>query len=185
MFVDLTAAYDTAWHHSLTCKLLQLLPDRYKVCMIMEMVSNRSFTLSTGNSKRSRLQRLKNGVPQRSVLVPLLFNIYISDLPTPVSRKCAYADDLAIMHADGDWQSVEGVLTTDMATVGEYLQTWKLNLSTTKMVSTAFHRNHKEAKHELKVKYNNETLPFCSEPKYLGETLDRSLSYHQHLESLC
>ena len=54
-------------------------------------------------------------------MVPLQFNIYISDLPTTVNRKYAYADDLAIMHADGDWQAVERVLTKDMATVGEYV----------------------------------------------------------------
>jgi len=148
------------------------------VRMIMEMVGNRSFTLpSTGNGKRSRLRHLKNGVPQGSVLAPLLFNI---DLQTTVSRKYAYADDLAIMHADGEWQAVAGVLTK--ATVGEYLQTWKLKLSTTKTVSTAFHLNNKEAKPELKVKYNNKTFPFCSEPKYLGVTLDRSLTYRRHLE---
>jgi len=41
--------------------------------------------------------------------------------------------------------------------------------------------SNKEAKRELKVKYNNETLPFCSEPKYLGVTLDRSLTYRWHL----
>jgi len=58
-----------------------------------------------------------------SVLAPLLFNIYTSDLPTTVSRKYAYADDLAIMHADGDWQEVEGVLSNNMATTDEYLQT--------------------------------------------------------------
>ena len=83
----------------LTCKLLQLLPDRHMVHMIMEMVGNCSFTLTIGNGKRSRLRRLKNGVPQGSVLAPLL-NIYLSDLPTTVSKKYAYADDLAIMHAD-------------------------------------------------------------------------------------
>jgi len=121
VFVNLTAAYDTVWHRSLTCKLLRLLPDRHMVHMIMEMVCNRSFTLTTGNGKRSRLRRPKNGVPQGSVLAPLLFNTYIYDLPTTVSRKCAYVDDLAIMHADGDWQEVERVLTKDMATVGEYL----------------------------------------------------------------
>jgi len=53
-------------------------------------------------------------------------------LPTTVSRKYAYADELAIIHADGDWQAMEGVLSKDMATVSEYLQTWKLKLSTTK-----------------------------------------------------
>ena len=70
VFVDLTAAYNTVWHRGLTCKLLQLLSDRHMIHMIMEMVSNRSFTLTAGNSKRSRLWRLKNGVPQGSVLAP-------------------------------------------------------------------------------------------------------------------
>jgi len=88
------------------------------------------------------------------------------------------------MHADGDWQAVEGVLSKDMATLGEYLQTWKLKLSTTKSVSAAFHLNNKEAKRELKVNLNNEILPFCSKPKYLGVTLDSSVTYRRHLESL-
>jgi len=96
---------------------------------------------------------------------PLLFNIYISDLPTTVSRKCAYADDLVIMHADGDCQAVEEVLSKNMATVGEYLQTWKLKLSTTKTVSAVFHLNNNEAKRELKVNFNNEVLPLCPERK--------------------
>jgi len=72
-----------------------------------------------------------------------------SDLPTTVSIKYGYADDPAIMHANGDRQAVKGVLTKDMATVGEYLQTWKLKLSTTKTVSAAFQLNNKEAKREL------------------------------------
>jgi len=75
------------------------------------------------------------------------------------------------------------VLTKDLTAVGENVQTWKLKVSTTKTVSAALHLNNKEAKRELKVKYNNETLPFCSEPKYLGVTLDSSLTYRQHLES--
>ena len=70
-----------------------------------------------------------------------------------------------------------------METLGEYLQTWKLKLSTTKTVSAVFHLNNKEAKRELKVNFNNETLPFCSEPKYLGVMLDRLLTYRRHLES--
>ena len=87
MFVDLTAAYDTKCHRGLTCKLLRLLPERHMVHMIMEVVSNHSFTLTTGNGQRSRLRRLKNGIPQGSVLAPLLFNIYTSDLPATISRK--------------------------------------------------------------------------------------------------
>jgi len=153
------------------------------VHMIMEMVGNRSFILTTGNGQRSRLPRLKNGIPQGSVLAPLLFNIYTSDLPITISRKYAYAANLAIMHTDGDWLAVEAVLSKDIATPGEYLiHTWKLKLSVTKTVSAAFRLNNKEAKRELKANFNNETLPFCSEPKYLGVMLDRSLTYRRHLE---
>jgi len=79
--------------------------------MIMEMVSNRSFTLTTGYGQRSRLRCLKNGIPQGSVLAPLLFNNYTSDLPATISRKYAYPDDLAIMHADRDCLAVERALS--------------------------------------------------------------------------
>jgi len=75
-----------------------------------------------------------------------------------------------------------GQMSLRMATVGENLQTWKLKLSTTKTVSAVFHLNNKDAKRELRVNFNNEILPFCSEPKYLGVTLDRSLTYRRHLE---
>jgi len=51
-------------------------------------------------------------------------------------------------------------------------------------VSAVFYLNNKEAKRELNVNHNNEILPFCTEPKYLGVLLDRSLTHHRRLESL-
>jgi len=89
------------------------------------------------------------------------------------------------MHADGDWQAVEVVLNKDVATVGEWLQIWKLKLRTTKTVSAVVLLDNKEAKRELNINHNDETLRFCSDPKYLGVTLDRPLTYRPHLESLC
>ena len=96
VFVDLTASYNTIWHHSLTCKLLSLLPDSRMMSLIMELVCNRSFTLTTGTGNQRNLRRLKIGVLQRSILASLLFNIYTYDLPVPVCTK--FADDLAILH---------------------------------------------------------------------------------------
>ena len=87
----------------------------------------------------------------------------VTTRPTTVSRRYAYADDLAIMHANGDWQVVEGLLSKDIVTVDENPNTWKLKLSTTKTVSAVFRLN-KEAKPELKVNHNNKNLPFWSEP---------------------
>ena len=77
MFVDLTPAHDTVWHRGLTCKLLRLLPDKHMVRMILKLVRNRAFILTTGGSQSSRLRRLKNGLPQGSMLAPFLFNKYM------------------------------------------------------------------------------------------------------------
>ena len=184
VFVNLTAAYDTVWHRGLTYKLLRLLPDKHMVKMIMELVRNRSFTLTTGDSKQSRLRRLKNGVRQGSVLGPLLFNIYTYDLPSMISRKLAYADDLLLLHSSGNWKDFEGTLSQDMSTLSAYLQTWRLKLSHTKTVTAAFHLNNREAKRELKVYNNGRFLPFCPTPTYLGVKLDRSLMFRHHLVAL-
>ena len=87
VFIDLTGAYDSVWHRALTCKLVRLLPDRLMVKMIKELVRHRSFTLTTGDSKQSRLRRLN----------------YTYDLPSITSRKFAYGDDLALLHSSGNF----------------------------------------------------------------------------------
>ena len=91
------------------------------VRMIMKLVQNQSCTLITGDSKQSRLRRLKNGVSQGLVLAPLLFNIYTYDLPSMISRKFAYADDLALLHSSGNWKDLEETLSQDMSTFLAYL----------------------------------------------------------------
>ena len=106
--------------------------------MIMELVRNQSFTLTTDDSKQSRLRRLKNGVPQGSVLAPFLFNIYTYDLLFMIFRNFAYADDLALLHSSGNWKDLEETLSQDMSTLSAYLQTWRLKLSHTKTVTEPF-----------------------------------------------
>ena len=184
VFIDLTAAYDTVWHRGLTCKLLRLFPVNHMVRIIMELVRNRSFTLIIGNRKQSRLRRLKNGVPQGSVLAPLLFNIYTYHLPSMISRKFAYADDLALLRSSGNLKDLEGTLSQDTSTLSAYLQTWRLKLSHTQTVTAAFHLNNREAKRKLKIYNNGRLLPFCPTPTYLGVKMDRSLTFRHHLEAL-
>ena len=100
------------------------------VRMVMELVRNRSFTLTTGDSKQSGLRRLRNGLPQGSILALLLFNIYTYDLPPMTSQKYAYADDLALLYAYRDWKAVEDTLSQDMTTLSDF-QSWTLKLSNT------------------------------------------------------
>ena len=94
-----------------------------------------------------------------------------------ISRKFAYADDLALLHSSGNWKDLEGTLSQDISTLSLYLQTWRLKLSHMKTVTAAFHLNNREAKRELKVYNNDRLLPFCPTPTYLGVKLDRSLTF--------
>ena len=184
VLLDLTAAYDTVWHRGLHLKLLRTIPDRHMVNFIMEMLSNRSFILQTSDGQRSRLRRLRNGVPQGSVLSPMLFNIYIFDLPVTTSRRYGYADDLAIMLHRPTWKAVEEGLNQDMDVLAAYLRSWRLQLSKGKTVSAAFHLCNREARRELEISVDNEPLEFQQAPKYLGVRLDRTLSYKQHLDEV-
>ena len=135
------------------------------------------------------MQNFKNIFKKSSVIITnflalILFNIYTYNLPSMISRKFAYADDLALLHSSENWKDLEGTLSQNMSTLLAYLQTWRLKLSHTKMVMEAFHLNNQEAKCELKVYNSDRLLLFCPTPTYLGVKLDRSLMFHHHLVAL-
>ena len=184
ILVDLTAAYDTVWHQGLTLKLLRIIPDRHMVKFICNILANRRFVLKTSDGQTSRPRQLRNGVPQGSVLSPLLFNIYISDIPLTTSRQYGYADDLALLHSDRAWSNVENTLTADMSLIAKYLRTWRLKLSMAKTTATAFHLNTKEASRQLNITLDGTPLPYNATPTYLGVKLDRQLTYKEHLKSI-
>ena len=73
---------------------MKFLPNKHILRINMKLVRNRRFTLISGDSKPSRLRRLKNDLPQGSVLAPLLFDINIYGLLFISSKKYAFADDL-------------------------------------------------------------------------------------------
>lgn len=74
-------------------KLQLMIPYRKMTFIIQNMLSNRRITLFLNNTS-SKEQLMKNGLPQGSVLAPLLFNIYTNDIPATKARKYVYADDM-------------------------------------------------------------------------------------------
>ena len=96
-FIDLTAAYDTINHRRLLAKLVMLTDDVPLTKFIRTMLSNRRFKVEL-NGKQSRWRNQRNGLPQSSVLSPLLFNVYTNDQPLPVATNSfIYADDLCLL----------------------------------------------------------------------------------------
>ena len=185
MFVDLIAAYDTVWHRGLICKLLRLISDRHIAKFIMKLLRNHSFIVTTGTDPKSRLKRLRNSVPQGSVLAPLLFNACAYDLHTTTSKKFAYACRRSSNYALR--KGLEGVRGSSIPRHGNSVdvsQKWKLKLSGIKTVSAAFHLNNREATRELNVTVEDQNIPPYAEPTHLGVKMDSTLTFQRHLESL-
>ena len=131
VFVDLSAAYDTVWHRGLALKMLQLIPNKHMVQFIRELITNRSFKLYVGKDS-SKTYTIKNGVPQGSVLAPMLFNIYMYDIPKTASTKYMYADDIALMESGLNYAEIQQTLTNDLTNLDMYLQRWRLRLNVEK-----------------------------------------------------
>ena len=78
VFVYLTAAYDTINHRALLLKLAKTIKNTTIVSVIKSLLTNQRFFVEM-NGKHSRWRIQKNGLPQGSVLAPILFNIYTND----------------------------------------------------------------------------------------------------------
>ena len=96
VFVDLSAAYDTVNHRRLLGKVLEMTGDIHLTDLIRTMLESRRLFVVL-NGKKGRWRRQRNGLPQASVLAPMLFNIYTNDQPIHAdTRSFIDADDLCI-----------------------------------------------------------------------------------------
>ncbi len=179
VFLDLTAAYDTVWHTGLLYKLSKSMPYWF-IRLVELLLSNRRFRVHMGSDTSSwRLQR--NGLPQGSVLAPVLFNLYTNDLPVTNARKFTYADDICLASQGQFFSELECSLSSDLTRMSHYCRQWRLKPSTAKTVSSVFHLHNASATRDLSVSLDGQRLRHDRHPTYLGVTLDRTLSYREHL----
>ena len=136
------------------------------------------------NNERSRWRLHKNGRQQGSVLSPTLFNIYTNDQPVHNgTRSFIYADDLCITTQFPTLSQVESTIEEALGELTEYYGNNSLHANPDKMQVTSFHLQNREAKRSLKVSWNGVDIENTTHPKYLAVTLDRTLSYKQHIQN--
>ena len=184
VLIDLSAAYDTVNHWRFLHKILELTKDTHLTELIESMLEIRYFYVELGSMK-SRWCRQKNGLPQCSVLAPLLFNIYTNDQPgREGARRFIYADDLALADQDRKFSIVEGRLSNALDKLKPYYKENHLRANLSKTQVCAFHLRNREAYCKLNVSWAVTLLENCNHPVYLGVTLDHCLSFKTDVEKM-
>lgn len=182
-FIDLSAAYDTVWRHGLLYKLIDVIPSYKLIVLLNNMLANRIIQVFLGSNK-SRPRRLNDGLPQGSVLAPLLFILYISDLPETKSNKFIYADDISLASQHESFDLIEEDLNKDLLSLWCYFKKWRLRPNETKSEVNVYHLSNHLADKTLVVTVEGTHIKNNPFPKYLGVVLDRSLTYKNHIESI-
>ena len=129
---------------------------------------------------------MKHGVPQGSILGPLLFHIYINDLNTCISYSKAYhfADDTNLLHINSCNKRLRRNIHYDLKRLTNWLDANKISLNTTKTELIYFRKKRAVTHTNNKIKLNGKRLIPTDHIKYLGVYLDETLSGFAHYDIL-
>lgn len=182
VFCDISKAFDRCWHDGILFKLRSLgiggdlitwfknyLTDRYQRVVIR------------GQSSEAGV--IKAGVPQGSVLGPLLFLVYINDLPSGIrSNIKLFADDATIYLEFKDANQAAEVLNEDLSYIQAWADQWlvKFSPTKTKSMTISFKRDNTVPPLTL----NNVVLDNVEHHKHLGITISKNLSWSLHVRNI-
>ena len=184
--IHFSKAFDSVWHsalfHKLTSAGLHPCFARWTQSFLSDGRASAIY-----QNHNSRCFRVCRGVPQESVFGPVLFSLFINDLPAslPSSVSCSlYADDLAI------WSSSPSVSTAVEATQGalfrlkRWSEYWCLPINPSKCEASFFSVDPHQANLHPNLLLLGSRLRFNPTPTFLGVTFNRTLSFSKHMSSL-
>ena len=180
IFCDLSKAFDTLNHDILLLKLEHYGIKGKALNWFESYLRNRQQYTEWGNSKSSLLV-LETGVPQGSILGPLLFLIYINDLPSSTKLKSVmYADDTNLLVRGKTLEIVFRELNHKLENINDYFKAnqLKLNPDKTKMVYFSKTLTHSDRTDDVTM--DGVKLQYEEDAPFLGIQIDSRLSWDKH-----
>lgn len=188
--LDVEKAFDNVWHQGLLYKLEQQRFPLYIIRMIQSYLSRRTSSVYLGGISSEPYDN-KAGVPQGSVLGPLLYNCYTSDVPSLGNNTelSLYADDTAILHQQKYLACLHGGLQRALGKYVSYLNDWKIvvNCAKTQAIVLPYKKNMwlSTIRRRVKsIKLQGHAITWDQHVRYLGVVIDRKLSFKHHIDYL-
>ena len=184
VFVDLQKAFDTVDHKILLKKLCHYGIRGIPLDLFTSYLSGR-YQFVTANGASSNLAEILYGVPQGSVLGPLLFLIYINDLNRTIYNSVThhFADDTNLVCFGRSLKSLSNKINPDLRNLTRWLQANKISLHTGKTEYILFN-SHKPLDHDFVVKLGGKRIAPSCHIKYLGMLIDRNLNFGPQINAV-
>ncbi|GFX91422.1 probable RNA-directed DNA polymerase from transposon X-element [Trichonephila clavipes] len=178
VFLDIQKAFDRVWINGLTFKLISYNLPPPLIHLIHSYLTNRSFKIRI-NETLSKEHSVSAGCPQDSLLGPLLFNLYINDIPDySLTKINLYADDTAIHATYKKLSTISFAINKHLLHLQNFYDKWKISINVEK--STAIIFTKKDSLTPPIIMYNKQ-IPWSQEAKYLGIIFDTHLTWKQHI----
>lgn len=178
--LDIEKAFDTVWHTGLYVKLHRYKVPVYLINLIKSYLHNRIFRVKLENNY-SDYHNLHAGIPQGSLLGPVLFILYINDIPLPSDMKLAlYADDTAIMTRSMRATTLARRLQEALEKINKYFIKWKIKINAAKTEAIIFSKKLVK-NNNTNIHFQGKEIEWQNSVKYLGVHLDRKLIWATHI----
>ena len=185
IFVDFQKAFDTVDHNILLQKLEHYGIRGLANNWFKSYLSNRKQYVSV-NGYHSKTDVMKFGVPQGSVLGPLLFLIYINDLRNAIHNSIVhhFADDTNLLYVNKSLKVIQNKINKDLKSLVTWLRANKISLNASKTEMLIFRDPRKKINFDLKIKIDGKKITPSRSVKYLGIFIDCHLNWHTHRAQL-
>ncbi len=185
VFLDLTKAFDKVWHDGLLYKLQKIGVGGKIFDLLKSYLSNRK-QLVTLPGCQSNVKQLHAGVPQGSVLGPLLFLIYINDIIREVEcGSFLFADDTSLFQeiVKGNIIDTTAKINNNLSKISKWAKDWLVQINPSKTVVVLFSRKRSPTK-LLPIYLGDQLLKSVQSHKHLGLIFSSDLTWTNHIDSL-
>ena len=185
IFLDFSKAFDTVDHAILLQKLCHYGIGGNALKWFTSYLSNRRQYV-TYNGVVSAMKGISCGVPQGSILGPLLFLIYINDLCSmcKYTTPILFADDANLFCSGPDIKTMESNINNELTEISLWLKVNKLSLNIKKTHYMVFSKK-KTPRNELRLQIDGEAINEVYKTKFLGVIIDNKLNWKDHIPYIC